>query len=280
MSSNPHISFSICIVCYNTRPSQLLELIDSLSVAVKSTKKQFALSIIPVYIVDNSASTETWNHLKNKHSDYFNQPQLEFHYISGHGNIGYGSAHNLILDKLSSDFHLILNPDVIVDKESLVNAITVINEGTNVIGLSPHAENMVGEKQHLCKRYPSLFTLFIRGVLTANKGRFFTARLSNYEMRELSQKEDSKNIPLISGCFMLLDTRVLKDVGGFNESYFLYFEDFDLSIRVRKYGELVYSPKVRIKHLGGGASKKGLRHILAFVRSGFRFFNTHGWRFF
>ena len=99
------------------------------------------------------------------------------------------------------------------------------------------------------------------------------------EMRDLPEIEESKGIELISGCFMLLDTQVLKLVGGFNESYFLYFEDFDLSIRMRKFGELVYAPNVRIRHSGGGASRKGLSHIFAFVRSSFRFFNTHGWRF-
>ena len=271
---------SICIVCYNTQPDQLLELIDSLSVAAQSLKKKFPLTSIPVYVVDNSSSTENLRNFTDGESAGFNQQELELRYIGGHGNIGYGSAHNLILDRISSDFHLILNPDVIIDKESLVNAITVISNDANVIGVSPYAENIAGEKQYLCKRYPSVFTLFIRGVLTKNKERFFAKRLSNYEMRELSQKEDSKGIPLISGCFMLLDTRVLKIVGGFNESYFLYFEDFDLSIRIRKHGDLVYSPKVRIKHFGGEASKKGLGHIFLFARSAIRFFSTHGWRVF
>ena len=147
---------SICIVCYNTQPDQLLKLIDSLSVAAQNLKKKFSLTSIPVYVIDNSSSTESLYNFTNGESDDFNQQELELRYIGGHGNIGYGSAHNLILDRLSSDFHLILNPDVIIDKESLVNAITVLSNDTNVIGVSPHAENIVGEKQYLCKRYPCL----------------------------------------------------------------------------------------------------------------------------
>ena len=69
-------------------------------------------------VIDNSSSTESLYNFTNGESDDFNQQELELRYIGGHGNIGYGSAHNLILDRLSSDFHLILNPDVIIDKDS------------------------------------------------------------------------------------------------------------------------------------------------------------------
>jgi len=276
--SKPHISLSICIVCYNTQPHQLLTLIDSLSVAVQHLEEKYTLSTIPIYVVDNSPSDKNLCHVTDEKEDYINRQHVELHYISGHGNIGYGSAHNLILERLNSDFHLILNPDLIVDKESLVNAITAIGNDTNAVAISPYAENMSGDKQYLCKRYPSVITFFIRGFLFKPLKRYFSKRLSSYEMRELSEEKDSNGIELVSGCFMLLDTRVFKLVGGFCESYFLYFEDFDLSIRIRKHGEIVYSPKVRIKHAGGEASKKGFSHIFMFVRSGLRFFCTHGWR--
>ena len=65
-----------------------------------------------------------------------------------------------------------------------------------------------------------------------------------------------------------------------NESYFLYFEDYDLSLRIGKLGRLAYAPNVRITHCGGNTSSKGLWHIRIFIISGIRFFNKHGWRFF
>jgi GT2 family glycosyltransferase len=79
---------------------------------------------------------------------------------------------------------------------------------------------------------------------------------------------------------MLCRTAALKAVSGFDEGYFLYFEDFDLSLRIAKIGELAYVPAMRIKHAGGHAARKGRAHIGMFVRSAMRFFNTHGWRFF
>jgi len=84
---------------------------------------------------------------------------------------------------------------------------------------------------------------------------------------------------LLSGCFLLVETRTLKVVNGFDERYFLYFEDFDLSIRIAQLGKLVYAPEVRITHSGGNTSSKGLWHVWRFLISGIRFFNTHGWSF-
>ena len=83
---------------------------------------------------------------------------------------------------------------------------------------------------------------------------------------------------LASGCFMLLRTGPLQSVKGFNEKYFLYFEDFDLSLRLRECGQLMFLPSMVITHHGGYAATKGGGHIRLFVRAGFRFFNDHGWK--
>ena len=60
----------------------------------------------------------------------------------------------------------------------------------------------------------------------------FHRRLSQYEMHDLSESERTECLMLLSGCFMLLDSEAFKAVDGFDEKYFLYFEDFDLSLRI------------------------------------------------
>jgi GT2 family glycosyltransferase len=65
-------------------------------------------------------------------------------------------------------------------------------------------------------------------------------------------------------------------VGGFDPGFFLYFEDFDLTLRLSKVTTVAYCPRVRIVHHGGRAAAKGLRHIAWFVRSARRFFARHG----
>jgi len=62
--------------------------------------------------------------------------------------------------------------------------------------------------------------------------------------------------PIVSGCFMLFRTDVLKSLGGFDPNFFLYFEDFDLSLRASRLTRLAYVPTVRIIHFGGYASER------------------------
>jgi GT2 family glycosyltransferase len=122
--------------------------------------------------------------------------------------------------------------------------------------------------------------LLIRGFFPNKAKTLFRTRLERYEMHELEETDLPSKVPIAGGCFMLVKTESWREIKGFDKRYFLYFEDFDLSLRMSKLGKLVYAPSVKIIHSGGGASKKGLWHIFNFVKSGFRFFNTHGWNIF
>ncbi len=270
---------SISVVCFHSPPIQLGALIDSLLASVENLRRHHEVSTIPLFVVDNSDEPGASFNLFATKRDVFRTLNVDLRCIGGHGNIGYGRAHNLALKKIDSDFHLILNPDVTLDEDALQHAITEISAKSGIKMLTPYAADLHGNKQHLCKSYPSVFILLIRGLLPRVLKKFFTRQISSYEMRGLSEKETTESTMLISGCFMLVETEVLKSVDGFDENYFLYFEDFDLSLRIGELGTLVYAPKVQITHAGGNTSSKGLWHFLRFVVSGIRFFNTHGWRF-
>jgi GT2 family glycosyltransferase len=77
---------------------------------------------------------------------------------------------------------------------------------------------------------------------------------------------------------MLCRTDFLKKTGGFDERYFLYFEDFALSMEMQKHGALHFLPSMKIIHYGGDTAKKGLRHIVMFISSSIKFFNQYGWK--
>jgi GT2 family glycosyltransferase len=77
---------------------------------------------------------------------------------------------------------------------------------------------------------------------------------------------------------MLARGALMRDSGGFSSRYFLYFEDYDLSLRLRRRTDIAYVPSVRIIHLGGDAASKGARHTLLFLRSAVTFFRTYGWK--
>ena len=318
MPTLPNHSLSISVVCYHSNRRELAQLLASiLSCLVELKSKQLggknlgsrrlegtqsennepdpalksrlkkaepfkegSPQTIPVYLIDNSELSE----LSLAHfEDYQRQARqlgAELRLLHGHGNVGYGAAHNLIINNLDSGFHLMLNPHVVLDKQFLAAGVNCLIDHDDVALVVPMASHESCERQFLCKRYPSVLTLFVRGFLPRNLHKLFTKRLARYEMRDLHDDRINKNIPIGSGCCMLSRSSVLTAVNGFDERYFLYFEDFDLSLRIRQQGRIAYLPTMKIIHGGGYAARKGFSHVRIFVRSAIRFFSAHGWRWF
>ena len=273
------IKLSISVVCYNSPLNQLQSLIDSLEISIKHLRRHYKLPVIPVFIIDNSYDLSVATELFSHDHHRLGELKVVLHRIAGHGNIGYGRAHNLILQEIDSDFHLMLNPDVTFEEDALFRALSRMTDNEQIKALSPNATDRHGNKQYLCKSYPSVFTLLLRGIALDALTKLFSERLYCYEMRDLPEDKPTEREMLLGGCFLLVETRSLKLVNGFDERYFLYFEDFDLSIRIGQLGKLVYAPEVRITHSGGNTSSKGFWHVRRFLTSGIRFFNTHGWSF-
>ena len=88
-----------------------------------------------------------------------------------------------------------------------------------------------------------------------------------------------RQMPVMAGCCMLVRRKAIDATGGFDPKFFLYFEDYDWSVRLNKLGATAYLPSFRAVHHGGGAARKGWKHVGWFVQSGVRFYRKHGWRF-
>jgi len=86
------------------------------------------------------------------------------------------------------------------------------------------------------------------------------------------------DLELAGGCFFFLRTDVFQKIGGFDPRYFLYFEDFDLCMRLRRHKSISYVPEVRIMHGGGDVGRKSRRHHWYFSASALRFFSSYGWK--
>jgi len=198
--------------------------------------------------------------------------------VAGQGNVGYGRANNLALARVRSDLHLVMNPDVELAQDALVAAAQSLAAHPDVALLAPAVSGDDGQVQYLCKRYPSVWVLFLRGFAPRALRERFAPRLAHYEMRDAIGAEFTPGVPLASGCFMLVRTAAMRVAGGFDPRYFMYFEDYDLSLRIASQGTVAYEPAVRIVHHGGEAARKGWRHVGWFVRSAWRFFSRHGWK--
>jgi GT2 family glycosyltransferase len=192
--------------------------------------------------------------------------------------MSYGKGAQLALRASLAEFHLVLNPDAALEPEAIDEAVRYMAANPEVGILAPQARDSSGERLYLCKRYPSVLDLLLRGFAPAAIKRRFRARLERYEMRELSADLPLKGISIVSGSFMFCRRALIAEIGGFSESFFLYFEDFDLSLRAAARGELAWVPSVRITHHGGNAARKGWRHVGLFARSAITFFNRHGWK--
>ncbi len=273
-------TLNISIVSYDSSVSLLLETLKSVTQAVRKLKELDADFVVTMTLIDNCDS----NRLR---LDYFSSLRAEFVeanceliLIQGHGNIGYGGGQNLAVYSRPSRYHLFMNPDVEISPNSLVAGLTYLESNRDVAILSPNATDVGGQKQFLCKRYPALFDLALRGFTPNWIQCIFTKRLSHYEMRELNESAATKGIPIVSGCFMLCRGEVIRKVSGFDIAYFLYFEDFDLSLRVGEQASIAYLPSMRIQHGGGHAARKGFNHVRYFIRSAWRFFKMYKWRWF
>lgn len=198
--------------------------------------------------------------------------------IANTTNNGFGSANNQAIRTADSDMHLILNPDVELAADTMQSAIVYLAQHPAVVAVSPACRNAALQPESLCKRYPPLSMLLVRGFAPRWLKKWLAAPLARYECRDLLVRGEPVAVPLISGCFMLCRTGALKEVGGFDEHYFLYFEDFALSLALSAKGELHHLPASRIVHHGGDAARKGWRHIVWFLRSAWRFYHQHGWR--
>jgi GT2 family glycosyltransferase len=271
-------SLSVSIVLHHSSLEMLARVLQSLYRSATSAHAAGCVDRVTVQVLDNSSDQEFRNRALLEVDAW---PENDFFRVVYQGlrdNRGFGASHNMALAHLQSEFHLVLNPDAELAEDALRIGLSSLQEDQSIVLLSPKVRGEGGAQEFLCKRYPSLLVLMLRPFAPRFIRRIFRKRLYHYEMRDVCSGSQEADILLASGCFMLVRTAALKSVGGFNDKYFLYFEDFDLSIRLGSQGRLVFNPAIQIAHHGGYAAQKGMQHVKYFIRSGLTFFREHGWR--
>jgi GT2 family glycosyltransferase len=258
-------SLSISCVVYDTDYNVLATTIESLKVALETSLQRATLSHYTLSLINNQATTPVFF---QQAATLAQRILTNVDVLSGHGNIGYGRANNLVIHKTIMDFHLILNPDVKLDPLAIHEGLDFLIAHPDVGLVAPNAFNENGFPEYLCKRMPSPLIIFLRGINSSLLNRLFEQSLAWYTYKDKLPTDKPLSIELASGCFMLCRTDILKSIGGFSPEYFLYFEDFDLS---RKIAKKVFLPSMKITHLGGKAATKGWGHVKLFLTSYFIF---------
>jgi GT2 family glycosyltransferase len=273
-------SLRISVVTYSPDAEVLGRTLASAAAAVLRAQAEGALDSADMVLIDNGPDDRARAVVEAAAQSLRDAtPGVAVTVLSGHGNVGYGAGHNLAIRDAATDYHLVLNPDVVMAPEALAEAVQFMTRHPDVALLSPRVADEAGRLQYLCKRHPSPLVLALRGFAPASVRTLFRATLERYEMRDLIGERDVvPDVPIASGAFMFCRTDALRSAGGFDPAFFLYFEDFDLSLRIARAGRLSYVPAVRIVHYGGHTARKGLAHIRMFAASAWRFFRKHGWR--
>lgn len=247
-----------CIVLYRNDRTVLKRAIESF---LQSSV------ILRLFLVDNSPDNEL--------EDISNDKRVC--YIHNLSNVGFGAAHNLAINKaitLGLKYHFIINPDIYFTTDVISPMINYVKENSDVGMMMPEILYPDGSIQYLPKLLPSPFWL-IKRKFSRPKERS-NQFIEKYELRKLP-REFVYNAPILSGCFTLLNLKAITEVGGYDDKFFMYFEDFDLSRRVHKRYKTIYYPKVSVYHSYEGGANKNFKLFTVFLSSAVRFFNKWGW---
>ena len=232
---------SIIIVNWNTR-EQLLDCLRSIE---RTTKENFILS--SVVVVDN-ASIDNSIVLIEQEPFSFN---VEI--IKNAKNKGFAAACNqgAFLAK-EADYLLFLNPDTkIYDKtlNNIFNFLPSVASDVGIIGVKQ--EDETGKIQPSCRAFPNLSRLFFEKTGLSVLFPKISTKIHDFDYQKLSEVDQ------IMGSFFLVKQSVFKQLNGFSENYFVYYEEVDFSYRAYQSGyKSLYFPNAIIFHKGGGASEQ------------------------
>jgi|AGTN01.1.fsa_nt_gi Predicted glycosyltransferases len=172
----------------------------------------------------------------------------------------------MVLPQLESKYHVCVNPDVFLDSDVLSRMARYMDGNEGIGMITPKIRNRDGSMQVLPKKNPRLIYLIARRIHL----NFLKKYRREYEMLDMNT-DQRFDIEFCSGCFMFMRTALFLQAGGFDERYFMYFEDADLTRRIRKWARAEYNPDFSVYHCWERAGGKKLKFFLIQVASMFQY---------
>ena len=252
------ITVSICT--YKTDTEELRKCLDSL----------ISEKISNIYIVDNS------------HMRYIGEFCKEFSKVQyiPNDNVGYGAAHNIAIKSaigVGSKYHLVLNSDVYFDFKVIDKLVKYMEEegNQNVAQVQPTIVFPDGSLQYTCRLLPTPANLIFRRFLP----KLLVSKMNYRYMLKFDNHKQEMNVPYHQGSFMFFRTSCFAKVGLFDERFFMYPEDIDITRRMHKYYRTMFWPGATIVHAHRAASYKSKRMLMIHMRNMIKYFNKWGWVF-
>jgi hypothetical protein len=252
---------SIAVVTYNSART----IAGALSSVFLHMPEDLEFSL---YVIDNGSTDNTFAEIE----PFMDRITL---IKSPEGNIGFGAAHNLVLSRLDSAVHIIMNPDItLLDTRSIPALFEYIENHPDVGMAVPQILDTENRLQYLCRRQLTVFDLMLRFL----PGKLFRKRKDRHVMKDMDYTKPF-DVPFASGCLMAIRTDLFRDLGGFDEGFFLYAEDADLTNRVNRISRTVYVPEAKVCHEWERASYKHISVTKIHIRSLSRYFRKWGLKF-
>ena len=183
-------------------------------------------------------------------------------------NVGFGAAHNTVLQKALGKYHFVVNPDITVGSDVLSDFADFLEENSDISLAMPRILNEDGTEQHLPKEVPTFKRMFL-GRLAPLGGAF--ARIRREYTRADTVWDGVTEIDFCSGCFMALSAETFRKLGGFDRRFFMYLEDADLTLRAKALGKTVLVPQFAVTHRWKRESAKNIKCLIIHLSSSVKF---------
>jgi len=222
---------------------------------------------VEVWVIDNNSTDGSIEYL---------QPRFPFvQFIKNSVNQGFSRANNQGLQKAQGKYVLFLNPDTILPEDAFTNCIAFMESTPDAGALGVQMVDGTGQYLKESKRgFPSMWVSFCK--MSGLTRWFPTSKIfARYYMGHLSNQEVNK-VDILSGAFMMVKKAVLNKTGGFDEQFFMYGEDIDLSYRLQQAGHFnYYFPHCTIIHFKGESTRKDSKYIRQFYKAMVQFVQKH-----
>ena len=254
------MDLSVIIVNYNVK--YFLEL------CLCSVQKACEKIMAEIIVVDNHSSDNSREYLEPRF------PQIKFTW--NNENTGFAKANNRALAMAKGDYILFLNPDTVLPEDGIENCMAFFRANPSAGAIGVRMVDGSGKFLKESKRaFPSPLTALYK--LTGLANLFPSSKIfAKYYLGHLSQYE-THEVDVIAGAFMMISRDVLKRTGSFDEIFFMYGEDIDLSYRIQQAGyKNIYLATTTIIHFKGESTGKGsMNYVRLFYKAMHLFVKKH-----
>lgn len=195
-------------------------------------------------------------------------------------NPGYGRAINRLVKLIQKEpeFLAVMNTDLRWDSDCFPRLLAWLQSHPQISLAVPQIVDGMGAIQKLCKRDPTLLALCSRRFLPDQLKPHWLRRYDHWYVMNDHDYSKIFDVPYLSGCCMLIRSQHFQAVGGFDDDFFLYLEDADITRKLRALGRCVHLPIASITHDWGRGNYKNLRLVLVNIHSAWVYFRKWGLR--